>query len=313
MRLISPITTTTFSLLQLLLLLLPLCSSLLGTVHAWEKEDHEIFDLVSALHATEGDRATFYTFLGVPSTATEREIAKAFRQRSLELHPDKNKAVPHAAERAATLNVIAKILREPESRARYDYFHANGVPRWKGTGYFYTRFQPSLAHVLLFLLLPLTLAHHLVHRIAYRSQRARIHRILALALQARGSSGPGRRKVRVPASGESPEPWEAPPPMLELIVDADSQVFMVCQAATPPSLLPHSNIRQVNGEGKEVILDESLAKQPQWKDTFVPALARSALRLLIKTPPPSTDSSVAQQPTQTAEDGRKSTPRRRRK
>lgn len=27
---------------------------------------------------------------------------------------------------------------------RYDFFYKNGVPRWRGTGYYYSRFRPGL-------------------------------------------------------------------------------------------------------------------------------------------------------------------------
>jgi len=28
--------------------------------------------------------------------------------------------------------------------ARYDFFYKNGVPKWRGTGYYYSRFRPGL-------------------------------------------------------------------------------------------------------------------------------------------------------------------------
>jgi hypothetical protein len=50
--------------------------------------------------------------------------------------------------------VVAKIL-QGENRERYDYFLANGFPKWRGTGYYYARFRPGLGSVLagLFLVL----------------------------------------------------------------------------------------------------------------------------------------------------------------
>jgi len=28
--------------------------------------------------------------------------------------------------------------------SRYDFFYKNGVPKWRGTGYYYSRFRPGL-------------------------------------------------------------------------------------------------------------------------------------------------------------------------
>jgi hypothetical protein len=44
--------------------------------------------------------------------------------------------------------VIANILKGAE-RERYDHFLRNGFPTWRGTGYYYQRFRPGLASVLL--------------------------------------------------------------------------------------------------------------------------------------------------------------------
>ncbi|KAG2063306.1 hypothetical protein BDR04DRAFT_1038340, partial [Suillus decipiens] len=43
------------------------------------KEDHEIFDLVTALEASKGKGTTFYSWLYVPSMATLVQINKAYR------------------------------------------------------------------------------------------------------------------------------------------------------------------------------------------------------------------------------------------
>lgn len=53
-----------------------------------------------------------------------------------------------ASERQARLSLIANILRGP-SRERYDHFLTNGFPLWKGTDYYYTRYRPGLATVVL--------------------------------------------------------------------------------------------------------------------------------------------------------------------
>jgi hypothetical protein len=53
--------------------------------HSWTKEDHEIFDLVSALEASEGKGTTFYSFLGVQPQADLKAINRQYRKRSLDL------------------------------------------------------------------------------------------------------------------------------------------------------------------------------------------------------------------------------------
>lgn len=79
--------------------------------------------------------------------------------------PDKNPGVKGIQERFARLGVVASILRSEEGRersvsrevtweyyfgltcsleCRYDFFYKNGVPRWRGTGYYYSRFRPGL-------------------------------------------------------------------------------------------------------------------------------------------------------------------------
>jgi curved DNA-binding protein CbpA len=58
--------------------------------------------------------------------------------------PDKNPGVKAIHERFARLGVVSSILRKKESRQRYDFFYKNGVPKWRGTGYYYSRFRPGL-------------------------------------------------------------------------------------------------------------------------------------------------------------------------
>ncbi|CCA77258.1 hypothetical protein PIIN_11902 [Serendipita indica DSM 11827] len=91
--------------------------SLLTLVAAWSKEDYEIFDLVTAVENSEGKGTTFYSWLGVTEKANSAEITRAYRKKSLDLHPDKNHGVPGANERYARLGVVAQILRS-EGRER---------------------------------------------------------------------------------------------------------------------------------------------------------------------------------------------------
>lgn len=82
------------------------------------------------LKLAEGVNTTFYSFLDVKAGATTDEISKAYRRRSLQLHPDKNPGVAGAQTRFERLGLIAKMLRTPEVRERYDHFYHNGFPTW---------------------------------------------------------------------------------------------------------------------------------------------------------------------------------------
>ncbi|CAJ0649797.1 3377_t:CDS:10 [Entrophospora sp. SA101] len=117
--------------------------NLAGSIKKSSSKDHEIFDLVDDLENAEGEDVTFYSWLGVKPTASEKEINKAYRKLSLTLHPDKNPD-RDSKEKFSRLGLIGAILRNSESRERYNFFLKNGVPKWRGTGYYYNRHRPGL-------------------------------------------------------------------------------------------------------------------------------------------------------------------------
>ncbi|KAI0347267.1 DnaJ-domain-containing protein [Trametopsis cervina] len=186
-------------------LLLTFVAVLVTAVVAWTKEDHEIFDLVSALEASEGKGTTFYSWLDVPSTASSTDISKAYRKKSIQLHPDKNPGVKGAHERFSRLGVIVKILRDKEGRERYDFFYKNGVPKWRGTGYYYSRFRPGLGTVFAFLTLLTSALQYLVQRLTYKRDVQRVEQIIGQARSAAWGNkltpGEGQRKVKVNLGG----------------------------------------------------------------------------------------------------------------
>jgi hypothetical protein len=188
-----------------LLLFFALLAVLVVAVSAWEKEDHEIFDLVSEIEAVEGKGTSFYSWLDVPSTATTAEISKAYRRKSMLLHPDKNPGVKGIHERFARLGVIAAILRDPVGRKRYDHFYKNGVPKWRGTGYYYSRWRPGIVEVLIFLTIVTSLFQYIVQHMNYKRNLKRIQLLTNNAKLA--AWGPkmipveGKKKVKVPISG----------------------------------------------------------------------------------------------------------------
>lgn len=74
----------------------------------------------------EEKQQTLYDILGVPNTATDDEIRRAYRKKAFELHPDRNQDDPHATEKFQQLGEAYSVLKDPEQRARYDRFGING-------------------------------------------------------------------------------------------------------------------------------------------------------------------------------------------
>ena len=153
-------------------------------------------------------------FLGVSANANQDQLNKAYRKKSKLLHPDKVKrafiangakdeakkgknhassgpsqrqvdaAFRGAQERSARLNIVASILRGP-GRDRYDHFLKNGFPKWKGTGYYYSRFRPGLGSVLVGLLLVFGgVAHYAALVLGWKRQREFIDRYIRQARRA---------------------------------------------------------------------------------------------------------------------------------
>jgi len=69
----------------------------------------------------------YYKILGVPKTATQEEIKKAFRKLAVKHHPDKNPGDKKAEERFKEANEANEVLSDPEKRKKYDELGAN----WK--------------------------------------------------------------------------------------------------------------------------------------------------------------------------------------
>ncbi|GAA5837989.1 hypothetical protein JCM9279_004094 [Rhodotorula babjevae] len=66
------------------------------------------------------DDVDYYALLGIDSTATSAEIRKAYRQKSLKVHPDRNPDNPTAAALFHELTLAADLLSDPTKRAAFD-------------------------------------------------------------------------------------------------------------------------------------------------------------------------------------------------
>src|SRR6188472_677459 len=71
------------------------------------------------------DFKDYYATLGVPKTATEKEIKQAFRKLARKFHPDVNAGDKTAEARFKDINEANEVLGNPETRKKYDELGAN--------------------------------------------------------------------------------------------------------------------------------------------------------------------------------------------
>ena len=76
------------------------------------------------------DYKDYYKILGVPKTATDKEIKAAFRKLARKHHPDVNKGDAKAEAKFKEINEANEVLSDPEKRRRYDQLG----PEWASFG-----------------------------------------------------------------------------------------------------------------------------------------------------------------------------------
>jgi molecular chaperone DnaJ len=84
---------------------------------------------------------TLYDSLGVPKSASQDEIKKAYRKLVRQHHPDRNPGDSSAEDKFKEIQAAYDVLGDPEKRKQYDRFgSANGRPG-PGPGGFNARFE----------------------------------------------------------------------------------------------------------------------------------------------------------------------------
>jgi len=76
----------------------------------------------------------YYEVLGVSKNATKDEIKKAYRQKALKYHPDKNPGDKEAENKFKEAAEAYEVLRDDDKRARYDRYGHAGLGGQNGFG-----------------------------------------------------------------------------------------------------------------------------------------------------------------------------------
>ncbi|KAK0174493.1 hypothetical protein PV327_010255 [Microctonus hyperodae] len=144
---------------------------------AWDNEELEVFDVVEEVNQN------FYELLNVPKDANATSIRKAFRQLSLQLHPDKNDA-PDADVKFRNLVSVYDVLKDSNKRKHYDNVLINGLPNWRSAVYYYRHVRKmGLLEMSIILFIVITIGQYIVSWAAYFEKRYTYEQVLGSKLQ----------------------------------------------------------------------------------------------------------------------------------
>ncbi|XP_078408050.1 dnaJ homolog subfamily C member 10 isoform X2 [Cetorhinus maximus] len=87
---------------------------------------------VSVLVCTDED---YYKLLGLPKSATNRQIRQAFKKLALTMHPDKNPNNAEAHDNFLKINRAYEVLKDEDLRKKYDKYGEKGLQDHQGGQY----------------------------------------------------------------------------------------------------------------------------------------------------------------------------------
>jgi len=125
-------------------------------------------------------------------------------------------------------------------RGRYNFFLKNGVPRWRGTGYYFSRYRPGLGTVLIGLSMLGSFLHYVIMWINYFQEKKRVRHYIKesreIAWGKRMKKQQTRKRVFVNE--------------LTFMVEGDHVYFLT-------------------DDGEEIILDEENVVRPKITDVMI--------------------------------------------
>ncbi|SCU95473.1 LADA_0G15808g1_1 [Lachancea dasiensis] len=177
-----------------------LICALLGFVSlakAFTPEEVQIFQLQQELVKTyRNPDLDFYKMLKLPKLrdSSSAEIRKNLRKLAKTYHPDKNKKYRKLYER---LSLATKILENDSQRKIYDYYLKNGFPNYdfKKGGFYFTRVQPKVWAIGIFIFLSCGLIHFIILRLQNDGNKNRIERFLREVKAQDDTLGLGEKRL----------------------------------------------------------------------------------------------------------------------
>jgi hypothetical protein len=140
---------------------------------ATDDKDYEIWEVMDSMLEAFGSGKSWYEILDVEENVDDKTIARQYRKLSLIYHPDKNENDPNAEKRFSALANAATILKDSKLREKYDHWLRNGIPFFRGRGYYFRKSENlSIAAATLIVLFAFSLMQYVALYVRYRQIKA---------------------------------------------------------------------------------------------------------------------------------------------